>query len=76
MAGAEYVEPAEERPPTPLFRIVRSPLRWRLFTPFVALAERAALTNPMTGHAPVRIERGQVVRLDRLRIHTEGAKQA
>ena len=144
MAGAEYVKPAEERPPTPLFRIVRfamnrwlsghlysrgfslradvctacgacidvcptgnitadrtgrpvwgrdclvcgycdlrcpveavrSPLRWRLFTPFVALGERAALSNPMTGHAPVRIAQGHVVRLDRPHGQPEPAKQA
>ena len=133
IAGAEYAEPPPERPPTPLFRLVRfamhrwltrhlysrgfavradlctacgtctdvcptanitpdrhgrplwgrdclvcgfcdlrcpaeairSPLRWRIFTPFVALGERAALANPLTGSAPVAIAQGQVVRLDR-----------
>lgn len=133
VAGAEYTKPSAERPPTPLFRVVRfamnrwftkhlfsrgfsvradlctscgtctdvcptanitpdehgrpvwgrdclvcgfcdlrcpveavrSPLRWHLLTPLVALGERAALANPLTGFAPITIAQGQVVRLDR-----------
>jgi len=44
---------------------VRSPLRWRLFTRFVALGERAVLSTVPSGLAPVMIVQGQVVRLDR-----------
>ena len=144
IAGAEYVRPADERPPTPLFRFVRfamnrwltrhvysrgftvradlciscgtctdvcptgnvtpdqhgrpvwgrdclvcgycdlrcpveavrSPLRWRALTPFVALGERAVLSNPMAGFAPVKIEDGQVVRLDRPHVALERTEKA
>jgi flavodoxin/NAD-dependent dihydropyrimidine dehydrogenase PreA subunit len=46
---------------------VRSPLRWPLFAPFLNAIERIALADPAVGRAPVRIEGGEVVRLEKPR---------